>query len=114
MVRKVIHIPFVLFLFSCATAGSGSEPEPEPDARPAIDCTVAVCTEGIYVDANGGSDDNPGTQESPLATINGGIYAAEGYSPPRPVYISGGVFNEEVEIKNGVSRQRFIYVSEAI
>jgi hypothetical protein len=54
----------------------------------------------IYVSKNG-LDSNPGTIDAPKLTINGAIAAITGSI--KKIYVSAGVYNENVTLSNGIS-----------
>ncbi|MEN6391112.1 MAG: right-handed parallel beta-helix repeat-containing protein [Syntrophomonas sp.] len=71
---------------------------------PAVSSPVAA--EGnIYYVAKNGSDDNPGTEESPWQTIQ---KAAASLEPGDTVYIRGGTYSEHVIIHKSGSPGKFI------
>ncbi|MEM9458771.1 MAG: hypothetical protein AAGF11_31630 [Myxococcota bacterium] len=63
---------------------------------------LAGCS--VFVNAAVGSDLNDGLMfDDPVATIARGIEIASSFSPPRPVLVAEGTYNEIVNLDSGVS-----------
>ncbi|MEX1364318.1 MAG: hypothetical protein AB1Z98_14425 [Nannocystaceae bacterium] len=63
---------------------------------------VAGCS--VFVNAATGSDLNDGLMtDDPVATIARGIEIAASFTPPRPVLVAEGTYNETVNLDSGVS-----------
>jgi len=63
---------------------------------------VAGCS--VFVNAAVGSDLNDGLmQDDPVASITRGLEIAASFSPPRPVLVAEGSYNETVNLNSGVS-----------
>lgn len=56
----------------------------------------------IFV-ATSGSDDDEGTIDAPVASVQRGIDLAASFDPPRSVYVSTGVYSESIVLASGVS-----------
>lgn len=57
----------------------------------------------IFVDFVTGTDLNPGTMAQPMKSIGAAVLAARAMTPIRPVYVSKGIYNENVVFAPGVS-----------
>nr|MBP8971992.1 hypothetical protein [Myxococcota bacterium] len=80
----------------------------QPDDPPDPDYIDSNCdgidgdaSKAIFVDASSGRDTNPGTRENPKKTIQAGLNAAASQGKLY-VLVSLGVYNETVELRNGV------------
>lgn len=63
---------------------------------------LAGCS--VFVNVASGSDLNSGlATDDPVATIARGIEIAASFSPPRPVLVAEGTYNETVNLDSGVS-----------
>ena len=63
---------------------------------------LAGCS--VFVNTASGSDLNSGlATDDPVATIARGIEIAASFSPPRPVLVAEGTYNETVNLDSGVS-----------
>lgn len=56
----------------------------------------------IFVSSTG-DDDDVGTIEAPVASLQTAIDLAAGYDPPRAVYVSTGTYSESIALASGVS-----------
>ena len=72
--------------------------DPNAEAKDAPKCVVNEY--GVFVDAAGGNDANPGTKESPKKTIGAALTALGG--KPR-VYVCDGSYSGTIEMKGGVA-----------
>lgn len=83
---------------------------------------LAGCS--VFVNVAVGSDINSGlASDDPVATIARGIEIAASFSPPRPVLVAEGTYNETVNLDSGVSLfggyddqswERDIYLNETV
>ncbi|WP_437947976.1 hypothetical protein WME98_45820 [Sorangium sp. So ce296] len=90
-------------VFACAP---DLEPPPgpcegEPWTAPALD----EC--GVFVSSEHGDDDNPGTKDAPVKTLQRAVGLAAsgrggGAAPTRRVYACGGAFEEAITLPSGV------------
>lgn len=75
---------------------AGCDPAAEPKDAPK--CVVSAF--GVFVDANGGSDANPGTKESPVKSIGAALGKLAGKAR---LYICEGTYAEHVKLTSAVS-----------
>lgn len=74
--------------------------DPAADPKDAPKCVVSEF--GVFVDATGGNDTNPGTKESPLKTLTAALANGKTASKPR-VYVCEGTYPERVVLTSAVS-----------
>ncbi|MBM4386719.1 MAG: hypothetical protein FJ088_03210, partial [Deltaproteobacteria bacterium] len=83
--------------------GAEADDDPDPDFLDKnCDGMDGNLNKGIFVDQNKGKDINPGTIDLPKKSITAGIQAAKNGSKPH-VYVSLGIYNETIELVDGVS-----------
>jgi len=109
--------PWLLGVVAASSAGCRCASVVSPDAADAgftgFESGTGLCItdagllclpeDGIYVDAAGGDDLNPGTQALPVRTIGKGIMIGSASFSPKSVFISNGTYDESVTMHDGVS-----------
>jgi hypothetical protein len=87
----------------CSFSPPALDGPPDAGPKPVGVCAAAPDRVVVYVDGAGGSDDNPGTIDAPLARIEVGIARAGVQSASASVFVAAGVYEESLVLADGVS-----------